>query len=58
MKCFFCEGPAHPATGHAYSETCIACMRCYLEFFGWYRARMYNPIAKAALADLKKRELP
>ncbi len=31
--CFFCGGAAHPATGHAYSETCLACHRCTLEAF-------------------------
>jgi hypothetical protein len=31
--CFFCGGAAHPATGHAYSETCLACRRCTLEAF-------------------------
>lgn len=31
--CFFCGGAAHPATGHAYSATCLACRRCTLEAF-------------------------
>jgi hypothetical protein len=33
--CFFCGGAAHPATGHAYSETAIACRRCTLEAFSY-----------------------
>lgn len=33
--CFFCGGAAHPATGHAYSETCLACYRCTVEAFRW-----------------------
>lgn len=31
--CFFCGGAAHPATGHAYSPTCLACYRCTVEAF-------------------------
>lgn len=26
--CFFCQGPAHPATGHAYTERVLACREC------------------------------
>lgn len=55
MRCFFCKGPAHPATGHAYSATVLACRRCFMSFFAWYRARMHNPIAQAALEDEKRR---
>lgn len=36
--CFFCGGAAHPATGHAYSETVLACWRCTLEAWSWVRA--------------------
>lgn len=31
--CFFCGGAAHPATGHAYSETVLSCRRCTIEAF-------------------------
>lgn len=31
--CFFCGGAAHPATGHAYSATVLACHRCTVEAF-------------------------
>lgn len=31
--CFFCGAAAHPATGHAYSPTCLACYRCTVEAF-------------------------
>lgn len=49
MNCFFCKGPAHPATGHAYNERVLACRNCFVRFFDWYRARMnHNPIALAA----------
>ena len=51
MTCFFCHGVAHPATGHAYSATAIACGRCYREFLPWYRGRLRNPIAVAAVAE-------
>ncbi len=49
--CFFCGGTAHPATGHAYSTTALACRQCFVSFFSWYRARMHNPIAQIALED-------
>lgn len=49
MKCFFCGGAAHPATGHAYSATVIACRNCFMEFFMWAKARInHNPLALAA----------
>lgn len=56
MRCFFCNGPAHPATGHAYTPNVLACRRCFMAFFAWYRARMHNPITATALADKTKRE--
>jgi len=31
--CFFCGGAAHPATGHAYSATVLACYNCTVEAF-------------------------
>jgi len=35
MKCSQCGGPWHPATGHAWTETCVLCHRCAGYFFGW-----------------------
>lgn len=35
--CFRCGGAAHPATGEQYTETCISCWRCTLEFYSWVR---------------------
>ena len=57
MRCFFCAGVAHPATGHAWTSSALACRRCYLDFFAWYRARMHNPIATVALADRERRQI-
>jgi len=37
-RCFFCGGCAHPATGHAYSATVMACRRCTLELCRWLHA--------------------
>lgn len=56
MICFFCKGPAHPATGHAYSETCLCCARCYRAFLPWYKARLRNPIALAAVVGIVLRD--
>lgn len=35
MRCSFCEGVWHPATGHAYSETFRACYSCTVTFWRW-----------------------
>jgi hypothetical protein len=35
--CFFCGGPAHPATGCQYTATCIACARCTRDFWRWVK---------------------
>lgn len=54
--CFFCGGAAHPATGHQYTPSVLACRRCFESFFKWYRARVnHNPIAMAAMVDAVKR---
>jgi uncharacterized metal-binding protein YceD (DUF177 family) len=55
VRCFFCEGPAHPATGHQVTPTVLQCQRCHREFIRWYRARMHNPIALVAIADREAR---
>lgn len=38
--CFFCGGPAHPATGCVYSERVIACYACVVSFWRWFRGHM------------------
>jgi hypothetical protein len=37
MRCNFCGGPAHPATGCQYTETMISCWRCTLEAWRWIK---------------------
>ena len=37
MRCNFCEGPAHPATGCVYSENMISCYRCTVETWSWVK---------------------
>lgn len=51
MICFFCKGPAHPSTGHRYSDTCMCCERCYREFLPWFKGRLHNPITQACAGD-------
>lgn len=53
MRCFFCEGVAHPTTGHYVTPNVLQCGPCHREFIRWYRARMHNPIALVALQDLE-----
>lgn len=57
LRCFFCKGPAHPATGHQVTPTVLGCLRCTQHWIKWYRARMHNPIALIAYADLQSRSL-
>ena len=38
MKCSFCGGPAHPATGSQLGKRTIACRRCNDEFWAWAKA--------------------
>jgi hypothetical protein len=41
MTCFFCGAPAaHPATGCQYSERVLACCRCSVGFWSWFREQM------------------
>jgi hypothetical protein len=44
--CFFCGGAAHPATGHAYSETVLACRRCTLEAFSFVQGHTNKSTGK------------
>jgi hypothetical protein len=37
MRCKFCGGAAHPATGCVYGPTTIACRRCTLEAWRWIK---------------------
>lgn len=40
MACFFCGGPAHPATGCQYTERALACATCVRRFWAWFRPFM------------------
>lgn len=42
MRCFFCSGPAHPATGCQYSARVVACHRCVVEFWGWFKGHQWT----------------
>ena len=35
IRCNFCHGPAHPATGCVYGARTIACMACTRDFWKW-----------------------
>ena len=35
MKCNFCGGAAHPATGCVYGPRTIACYSCTVDFWQW-----------------------
>jgi hypothetical protein len=40
MKCFQCQGPWHPATGHVLATETVLCGPCAQRFFRWMRAHM------------------
>lgn len=42
MTCFFCGGPAHPATGCQYSDNVVACRQCAVDFWAWFRAQQHK----------------
>lgn len=35
MRCSFCQGVAHPATGCQYGPNTLACAACVREFWAW-----------------------
>jgi len=35
MRCSNCQGPWHPATGHAFSASTVACGPCAGRFWAW-----------------------
>lgn len=37
MRCSFCLGVAHPATGCVYGPNTIACWCCVLTFWDWVK---------------------
>lgn len=37
MRCFFCAGPAHPATGCQYAARVLACYACTVAAWRWVR---------------------
>lgn len=42
MKCMFCQGAAHPATGAQYTPTALACRRCVVEVWAWFRRQQHK----------------
>lgn len=47
MRCSFCGGAAHPATGCVYGDRLIACYSCTVEFLRWLRTHINKrPCAK------------
>lgn len=73
MGCFFCGGPAHPATGCQYTERVIACGRCTREAWAWvkgwtnrkrkdglsfYEAAAYRPPVRPATESSEERTCP
>ena len=42
MKCFLCDGVAHPSTGAQYTERVVVCESCVREFWAWFRAQQHK----------------
>lgn len=52
IRCNFCQGPAHPATGCVYGPSTIACRQCTREFWTW-ATRHINGKARARKTDTR-----
>lgn len=37
MTCAACGTPAHPATWHAFTATCVLCGPCARDFLAWLK---------------------
>lgn len=42
MRCFFCQGAAHPASGAQYTATAVACGPCVRSFWAAHIQRTYK----------------
>lgn len=46
LRCPFCGGVSHPATGCVYTPTFVACWDCTLEFARWLQTWTNKPGSK------------
>ncbi len=58
IRCGRCKGPFHPATGHAFSATIVACGPCYGRFAAWQLKNKYGwqPLTPAQLKRLNSKK--
>ena len=46
MKCTFCGGVAHPATGCQYGPSTLACRLCVITFWKWVKQHTNGKASK------------
>ena len=51
MRCNFCVGPAHEATGCRYGPSTIACRACTVEFWNWVKAHTNKKARRRSRRD-------
>lgn len=57
IRCGKCKGPFHPATGHAFSATIVACGICYGRFAAWQLQKYgWAPLTSKQIKKLDKRK--
>jgi len=57
LRCNKCKGPYHPATGHAFSQTIVACHVCYGRFAAWQMKKYgWQPLTPKQLKKLDKKK--
>lgn len=57
LRCNKCRGPFHPATGHAFSETVVACHVCYGRFAAWQMQKYgRTPLTPKQIKRLNKQK--
>lgn len=57
IRCGRCTGPFHPATGHAFSVSIVACGPCYGRFAAWQMQKYgWKPLHGKELKKMRKKE--
>lgn len=57
IRCGHCNGPFHPATGHAFNATLVACGPCYGRFAAWQLKKYgWTPLTYKALKKMDRQK--
>ncbi len=57
IRCGRCGGPFHPASGHAFSATVVACGPCYGKFAAWQLQKYgWKPLTSAQQKRMERKK--